>query len=1265
MTNIYEDLTAYLKAGKTRAQILADVTDSSYFYALSSERLNAIEWYPFGKTDRVLEIGAHYGVYLPLSERVSKWDVLCENEKESLFLDTLISMGEGGLSSEKIGIFTEKKEEAYDIVITDAFGIERAMGIAKKCLIVITDNKNALKLMTGTEETAGKSYLSLEELETIKEKASFKSMELYFPLPEADFAIDIRNEKDMPGPGSFRFVGRSILEERYAICNEEAIYDKMAAADKNAVKLFAPSYVAVFKNEENGAVPGNVAPLLARYNRKRNPKFRIKTEIFSDSVIKTSLSAEADEHIESFARKYELLNSCKDENIEIIKPVIRKNENGRSEAVFERLEGTDLGAILTEKIRDKRAPEEEIKEWLNRLTPDGVPCHNLDLIFDNVFITEKGPVLIDYEWVFEEPFERDFVRYRILRYWYEDNKESLTAYDGLQGFLKAFGISSDIGRFNEKEDEFQLLVNDIELSDTERKFIREPLSYNEIRVMKGKLDDSVNLNARLRDEIGDVKETLKKEREVEKLSQQHIKNIEKIMAEQKALIEAGQRELDYLRKHESLPSRLKRRLVAAIDRWAPADSKRRIGIWYAKGLLTHPSEYIKRFVTAEGKIRRRGDFEIRGEFFEHGILNIPKFDNISVSIVIPAYNQIGYTYACIRSIIENTDGVSYEVILADDASKDETRNITDYIHNLKVAKTKGNLGFLLNCNNAAKEARGKYVFFLNNDTKVTKGWLSNLVELSESDESIGLVGSKLIYPDGRLQEAGGIIWSDASGWNYGRLDDPGKPEYNYVKDVDYISGAAIMIRHELWNEIGGFDERYAPAYCEDSDLCFEVRRHGKRVVLDPRSVVIHFEGISNGTDTAGTGLKRFQVVNQEKFKEKWKDELAKQERNTGNPDPFNARERSGGKKCILVIDHYVPTWDKDAGSKTTFQYLKLFTDKGYNVKFLGDNFLCEEPYTGVLQRMGIEVLYGKDLEVSIWDYLEKNSKHFDFVYLNRPHIAIKYIDFFKEKTDCKVIYYGHDLHYLRTRREFELSGDMKKKRESDYWKSVEYQVMEGADCVYYPSQDEIDEIAVSRPDIAPKCKAITAYVYDDSDINNNPRAAAERDGLLFVGGFKHPPNADGVLWFVRECFTRVKEALPGVKFRVAGSHPTDEIKSLGESDESIEILGFVSDERLRELYRDSRLVIVPLRYGAGVKGKVVEALTLNTAIITTSVGAEGIPEADTAMIIEDKPEKFADAIISAYGNDELITAQGEKGTELIRRHYCPEAVFDVIKNDFE
>ena len=631
-----------------------------------------------------------------------------------------------------------------------------------------------------------------------------------------------------------------------------------------------------------------------------------------------------------------------------------------------------------------------------------------------------------------------------------------------------------------------------------------------------------------------------------------------------------------------------------------------------------------------------------------------------VSIVIPVYNQIHYTYACLLSILEHTKDVPYEVIIADDVSTDATKELFRYVENVTVCRNQTNQGFLRNCNNAAKSARGKYVMFLNNDTQVTPGWLSSLVDLIESDDTIGMVGSKLVYPDGRLQEAGGIIWSDGSGWNYGRLDDPDKAEYNYVKDVDYISGAAILLSVKLWKEIGGFDDRFAPAYCEDSDLAFEVRKAGYRVVYQPLSKVIHFEGVSNGTDVNGTGLKRYQVENSKKLKEKWAEEFKKQCVNTGNPNPFRARERSMGKPVILVVDHYVPTYDKDAGSKTTFQYLKMFLKKGYMVKFLGDNFLHEEPYSTTLQQMGIEILYGSEYQSGIWDWIMKNKDEIDFAYLNRPHIATKYVDFLKKNTDIKIIYYGHDLHFLREYREYELTGDIQKKRESDYWKSIEFSLMEKAAVSYYPSYVEEEAIHAVKPEIP--VKAITAYVYE-SFLENIDRDFEKREGLLFVGGFAHPPNADAVLWFAREVFPKIREKL-SVNFYMVGSKVTEEIKALEQPGNGIIVKGFVTEEELSRLYAECRVVVVPLRYGAGVKGKVVEAVYNGAAIVTTSVGAEGIPEAEHVMRIADEPEAFAAAVTEIYESPETCLSMSEATQSYIREHFSVDAAWKVIEEDF-
>ena len=129
---------------------------------------------------------------------------------------------------------------------------------------------------------------------------------------------------------------------------------------------------------------------------------------------------------------------------------------------------------------------------------------------------------------------------------------------------------------------------------------------------------------------------------------------------------------------------------------------------------------------------------------------------------------------------------------------------------------------------ARRKRAGDFSLFLNNDTEVTAGWLGALRETFQLDPRAGLVGAKLVFPDGRLQEAGGIIWRDATGWNFGKFDDPEKPEYNFLREVDYCSAACVMVPKSLFDSVGGFDPRFAPAYYEDVDLAFKIRRAGGR-----------------------------------------------------------------------------------------------------------------------------------------------------------------------------------------------------------------------------------------------------------------------------------------------------------------------------------------------------------------------------------------------------------------------------------------------------
>ncbi len=639
-------------------------------------------------------------------------------------------------------------------------------------------------------------------------------------------------------------------------------------------------------------------------------------------------------------------------------------------------------------------------------------------------------------------------------------------------------------------------------------------------------------------------------------------------------------------------------------------------------------------------------------------LHFHQFENPQVSIIIPVYNQFELTYACLRAILEHTKKISYEVIVADDRSTDRVRELEKAVYGITVLHNKENLGFLLNCNHAAKYAKGKYLLFLNNDTQVQPGWLLPLVDIMERHIDVGMAGSRLVYPDGRLQEAGGILWKDGSAWNYGHLKNPNDPEYNYVKETDYISGASIIIRSQLWKEIGGFDRLFAPAYYEDTDLAFEVRKHGYKVFYQPSSVVVHFEGMSNGTDTE-TGLKKYQVVNQKKFYEKWKEVLEKEHFKNGS-NVYLAKDRGQTKKQMLVVDHYVPNFDQDAGGRCTYMYLQEFLKMGMKVTFIGDNFAKPQPYTDVLNQLGVEVLYGNFYYKHWKEWLTENLGFFDYIYLQRPHIAVKYIDIVKKYSRGKIFYFAHDLHHVRMYRDYLVTGNTKSLQEAEKWRRTEMGLFEKADVGHVVGSFE--QALVQKEFPGKPIRNIPLYIYEKMP-ENIEKDFQKRQDIIFVGGFGHPPNKDAVLWFAKEIYPEILKKYPDIVWHIVGKHAPEEVLAL--AGDHIVLEGYLTDVELEKLYRRCRLAVVPLRYGAGVKGKVIEAAYYQIPLVTTSIGGEGLDNASQAFVMEDDAGRMAELINDLYCDFKKLRNMSDAGMIFIKKYFTLEVARQVLEADIE
>ena len=625
-------------------------------------------------------------------------------------------------------------------------------------------------------------------------------------------------------------------------------------------------------------------------------------------------------------------------------------------------------------------------------------------------------------------------------------------------------------------------------------------------------------------------------------------------------------------------------------------------------------------------------------------VRFPPVEAPAVSIIVPAWRHLADTWRCLFALMANSgETVPFEVLVADDDPDAPIAGVLEMrCDGVHVHRNPANLGFLLSCNAAAARARGGVLVFLNNDTEVRPGWLDAIMSLLAARPDAGMVGCKLINRDGTVQDAGGTIGPDGWGVPYGSGGDPDDPEFGFVREVDVVVGAAIAVRREAWEAAGGFDPSFAPAFYEEFDLAFALRKHGWRVFYQPDAVVDHL-----GSNSYGAAARdRQSARNHARFCRKWAAELREQPAPGTSALKFRSRPHTA--KTMLFIDDRVPEWDRHAGALTNRQYLGLWQSLGYDIVFapVADP-RPSQPYTRALQQMGIEMLHPPG---TLEAWLARHGAAVDLVWTARPDVTAPLLGSLRAHTTAPILYYPHDLHHLRERRRWELEGNAEALDESERYRRLERRIFTEVDRVLAISEEEADVIRALAPDA--DVRLVPAYLYPAPPEAPPASALAERDAILFVGGYVHPPNLDAARHLATEIMPLVWREEPRIRLILAGSSPPAEIRNL--SGPNVEVPGFLAD--LAPLTARARLSVSPLRYGAGVKGKVVAALWDGLPVVCTTVANEGLGLVDgTEAAVADTAAEFASRIVALWRDPAAAAALARGGQEVVRRRFTIDA----------
>jgi O-antigen biosynthesis protein len=602
------------------------------------------------------------------------------------------------------------------------------------------------------------------------------------------------------------------------------------------------------------------------------------------------------------------------------------------------------------------------------------------------------------------------------------------------------------------------------------------------------------------------------------------------------------------------------------------------------------------------------------------VTHLNKDCNPIASVIIPCFGKAEYTLACLDSLTKQETTYVFEILIADDHPSD-TR-LCGYAgrinaRHLHYYRNTNNLGFTKNVNHAALRAQGEYLIILNNDTYCHPLWLENLLQtyrLLSTSNTVGVIGSKVLHSNMQVQESGCLMHPGGAPYPIGRGAHCFDPRYSYLREVDFVSACSLLIQKRHFLDGGGFDERFSPGYFEDPDLCERLRLRGLKSYVQPASILLHEEGVSFGKNGFSAALEEKKAL----F-------------NTLHPSPVTTNISFEAQPRLLFIDAYLPMADKGSGGVDAMAYLEYFLAKGFQPVFYAhhhNNYF--EKYTQELERIGVEVI--QDNFKGLDSILKERATEFTLVFVSRFYQMDHFhAQILRHLCHANVIYNTVDLHYLREGREAQHSGtadpgsiESLKKKELGYIARADASIVISAHEFSIlknemPSTETIHHIPQYRQFIG------TSITY------------AERRGFVFIGS-AHNPNVDALRYFQKEIHPCLIERLPDYELVVIGKELYDSLSASRDRDllanSHIHFTGYVEDVTL--LFNCAICMVAPLRYGSGIKGKIVQSIQHALPCVTTTIGAEGLElPGHSTVVVADTPAEMADALQAFATRPEL------------------------------